>query len=51
MSVAFTGCGTKSKGDVKGNLSLAGSTSMEKLCEAMSESFMEANPEVTVTVE
>ncbi|MCI6666473.1 MAG: phosphate ABC transporter substrate-binding protein, partial [Lachnospiraceae bacterium] len=28
-----------------------GSTSMEKLCEAMSESFMEANPGVTVTVE
>lgn len=34
-----------------GTLSLAGSTSMEKLCEAMSESFMEKNPEVTVTVE
>ncbi len=34
-----------------GTVSLAGSTSMEKLCEAMSESFMEANPGVTVTVE
>ena len=34
-----------------GTLALGGSTSMEKLCEAMSESFMEANPGVTVTVE
>lgn len=37
--------------DLNGNLKLAGSTSMEKLCEAMSESFMNANPGVTVTVE
>lgn len=51
MAVTITGCGSKNTGDVKGNLSLAGSTSMEKLCEAMSESFMEANPNVTVTVE
>ncbi len=36
---------------LSGKISLAGSTSMEKLCEAMSESFMEANPDVTVTVE
>ncbi len=36
---------------LEGSLSLAGSTSMEKLCEAMAESFMEANPKVTVTVE
>lgn len=37
--------------DLTGTITLAGSTSMEKLCEAMSESFMEANPGVTVTVE
>lgn len=37
--------------DLSGTISLAGSTSMEKLCEAMSESFMETYPEVTVTVE
>lgn len=37
--------------NLSGTLTLAGSTSMEKLCEAMSESFMEANPGVTVTVE
>ena len=37
--------------ELNGTLALGGSTSMEKLCEAMSESFMEANPGVTVTVE
>lgn len=34
-----------------GTISLAGSTSMEKLCEAMSESFMADNQGITVTVE
>ena len=34
-----------------GTISLAGSTSMEKLCEAMSESFMNDNPDYKVTVE
>lgn len=38
-------------GTESGTLSLAGSTSMEKLCEALSESFMEKHPEVEVTVE
>ena len=37
--------------NLSGSLSLAGSTSMEKLCEALKESFMEQNPGVTVTVE
>ena len=37
--------------DLSGMISLAGSTSMEKLCEALSESFMEAKPSVTVTTE
>lgn len=37
--------------DLSGTISLAGSTSMEKLCEAMSESFMEGYPGITVTVE
>ena len=40
-----------SSGDVSGSISLAGSTSMEKLCEALKESFMEQNSNVTVTVE
>lgn len=55
MAASFlTGCGeggSAQDGSLRGNISLAGSTSMEKLCEAMSESFMEANPGVTVTVE
>ena len=37
--------------DLSGTISLAGSTSMEKLCVAMSESFMEKYPGITVTVE
>ena len=37
--------------ELSGTITLAGSTSMEKLCEAMSESFMETYPNVTVTVE
>jgi len=50
---ALAGCGNteKKQEGLSGKLSLAGSTSMEKLCEAMSESFMTANPGVTVTVE
>ena len=36
---------------LSGKLTLAGSTSMQKLCEAMKESFMEKYPDVTVTVE
>ncbi len=53
IATVFTGCGSKESGTGKlsGNLTLAGSTSMEKLCEAMSESFMDANQGVTVTVE
>ncbi len=48
----LTGCGSADKEDgLTGKISLAGSTSMEKLCEAMSEGFMEAYPGVTVTVE
>lgn len=42
---------TDDTAELSGTLTLAGSTSMEKLCEAMSESFMEAYPDVTVTVE
>ncbi len=42
---------TTKDANVSGTITLAGSTSMEKLCEAMSEAFMEAYPDVTVTVE
>jgi len=53
MVCASAGCGGSGEetSGLSGKISLAGSTSMEKLCEAMSESFMEANPGVTVTVE
>ena len=37
--------------DLSGAISLAGSTSREKLCEALSESFMEKYPNISVTVE
>lgn len=43
--------GEAASADLKGSISLAGSTSMEKLCEAMSESFMEKYPDITVTAE
>lgn len=47
----LVGCGTKSGSDISGKISLAGSTSMEKVCEALMEGFMEKYPEVTVTTE
>ncbi len=37
--------------DLSGTISMAGSTSMEKLCEAMMESFMAEYPDITVTSE
>lgn len=37
--------------DLSGNLSMVGSTSMEKLANALSEAFMEEYPDVTVTAE
>lgn len=55
MAFAFAGCTTEeteaTSKSLTGSIALAGSTSMEKLCEAMSESFMTVNPGVTVTVE
>lgn len=37
--------------DLSGNISMVGSTSMEKLANALSEAFMEEYPDVTVTAE
>lgn len=55
MAVAMMGCGnTSSSGSdnsVTGKVTMAGSTSMEKLALAMQESFMTKYPGVTVTVE
>lgn len=49
----LTGCQQKTTSEEKlsGKLTLAGSTSMEKVCEALMEGFMEAYPDVTVTTE
>lgn len=41
----------ESEGKPSGCIRIAGSTSMEKMSEALAESFMERYPEVTVTVE
>lgn len=37
--------------DLSGSISMVGSTSMEKLANALSEAFMEEHPDVTVTAE
>ena len=50
-TVMFTGCGKNKDSNSAKTISLAGSTSMEKLCEAMSEKFMEDNKNITVTVQ
>lgn len=40
-----------SSSNLQGSISLAGSTSMEKMCEALGEGFMETYPNVRVSVE
>ena len=42
---------TQAPKSLSGTVSLAGSTSMQKLCEAMIESFSEEYPDITVTAE
>ena len=42
---------TEAAAKLSGTVTLAGSTSMQKLCEAMIESFEEAYPDITVTAE
>lgn len=56
MVGALTACGgntdaTGSNGSVSGTVTLAGSTSMEKLANALAEGYMTANPDVTVQAE
>ena len=41
----------KQEQTLSGSISMAGSTSMEKLANALSEGFMNDNPDVTVTAE
>ncbi len=42
---------TEAAADLSGSISMVGSTSMEKLANALSEAFMEKYPKVTVTAE
>ena len=42
---------TEAVADLSGSISMVGSTSMEKLANALSEAFMEQYPDVTVTAE
>ena len=42
---------TEAAADLSGSISMVGSTSMEKLANALSEAFMEKYPDVTVTAE
>lgn len=42
---------TEAAADLSGSISMSGSTSMEKVANALCESFMEKYPDVTVTVE
>lgn len=50
MLGCMAGCGNK-KDDEGGKITLAGSTSMEKVCESLMEGFMEKYPNITVTTE
>ncbi|MDO4943375.1 MAG: phosphate ABC transporter substrate-binding protein [Lachnospiraceae bacterium] len=59
LAGSLMACGGSSSGDdasgsgedLSGKITIAGSTSMEKVCNALSESFMEKYPNVTVTSE
>lgn len=58
MAISMTGCGSSDSGsgssedgELKGTVTMAGSTSMEKLANALAEGFMEKNDGVKVTVE
>lgn len=56
MAVSMTGCGSSDSvesgdGNLTGTVTMAGSTSMEKLANALAEGFMEKNDGVTVTAE
>lgn len=46
-SFSLIGCGEKTSG----NIQIAGSTSMEEMCVALSEAFMEKEPGITVSAE
>ncbi len=51
MVTNICGCGASGDKALSGKISLAGSTSMQKVCEALMEGYMEKNEQVTVTTE
>lgn len=51
MVTNICGCGASGEKALSGKISLAGSTSMQKVCEALMEGYMEKNEQVTVTTE
>lgn len=52
MAGSLTACGSgKENASMSGSIQMVGSTSMEKLANALSEAFMEKYPDVTVTAE
>ncbi len=53
MTSSMTACGNSQEGEsgLSGTISLNGSTSMQKVSNALQEGFMKANPNVTVSVE
>ena len=50
-SAKDTQAASEASADLSGSITMAGSTSMEKLANALSEAFMEEYPDVTVTAE
>ena len=50
LAALAAGCGSSSAG-LSGDIQLVGSTSMEELCVALSEQYMEENPDVNVSAE
>ena len=51
MVTTIAGCGAKDEQKLSGKITLAGSTSMQKVCEALMEGFMEKYEDITVTTE
>ncbi len=51
VSTESSNAGSSATTNISGTVSLAGSTSMEKVCEALMEGFMDKYPGITVTTE
>lgn len=49
--LCLSGCGTKTQNGLSGEIQMAGSTSMEDMCVAVSEQFMEKEKGITVSAE